>query len=140
MSDPSIDVNAGPRAPNQTYHYFRDDDTEELLETRFASQLPVPAVGEVVEFGSLPIDRSTGDAQAEGELAVDEQAYVVRERSYQYVTPEFPDDDPASDQEITILGVNLYVDRYDGGATPAADAEAEADAGAGAGADADGDA
>jgi len=128
MSDPSIDVNAGPRAPNQTYHYFRDDDTEELLETRFASQLPVPEVGEVVEFGSLPIDRSTGDARAEGELAVDEQAYVVRERSYQYVTPEFPDDDPASDQEITILGVNLYVDPYDGGATPVTDGDDDGEA------------
>ncbi|WP_227133850.1 alpha/beta fold hydrolase [Halorubellus salinus] len=121
MTDPSIDVNAGPRAPNQTYHYFRDDDTEELLETRFASQLPVPEVGEVVEFGSLPIDRSDGDARAEGDLDVDDQAYVVRERSYQYVQPEFPADDPASDQEITILGVNLYVDPYDDDAHAADD-------------------
>jgi hypothetical protein len=113
MSDPNVDVQAGPHAPNQVYHYFRDDTTEELIETRFATNLAVPEVGEVVEFGSLPISRSGGDAEAEGDLDIDDQAYVVRERSYQYVTPEFPSDDPASDQEITIQGVNIYVDPYD---------------------------
>lgn len=113
MSNPNIDVQAGPRAPNQVYHYYRDDDTEDLIETRYASHLPVPEVGEVVEFGSIPIDRSTGDAQAEGDIEVDDDSYVVRERSYQYVTPEFPDDDPASDQEITVMGVNLYVEPYE---------------------------
>jgi len=113
VTEHNIEVDAGPRAPNQVYHYFRDDDTEELIQTRFATQLPVPEVGEVVEFGRLPIDRSDGDAEARGDLDVDDQAHVVRERSYQYVSPEFPADDPASDQEITILGVNLYVEPYD---------------------------
>jgi hypothetical protein len=113
MDDAGIDVNAGPRAPNQVYHYFRTDDAEEeLLETRYASQLPVPEVGEVVEFGELPIDRTDGNATAEGDLSVDEDAYIVTERSYQYVTPKFAGDDPASDQELTVMGVNLYVEPY----------------------------
>lgn len=114
MNDQGVDIQAGPRAPNQVYHYFRtDDEDEELLETRFASHLPVPEVGEVVEFGEIPIDRSGAEAEAEGDLEVEEDAYVVRERSYQYVTPTFGDEDPASDQEITVMGVNLYVEPYE---------------------------
>lgn len=113
MDDAGIDVNAGPRAPNQVYHYFRTDDAdEELLETRYASHLPVPEVGEVVEFGELPIDRTGGDATAEDDLTVDDDAYIVTERSYQYVTPKFAGDDPAGDQELTVMGVNLYVEPY----------------------------
>jgi hypothetical protein len=111
------------RAPNQVHHYFRDDETEEIIETRYANDLPVPGVGEVVEFASLPIDRSSGDPEAQDELDVDEDSYVVTERSYQYVTPEFPDDNPASDQELTILGITLYVEPYEED-EPADDAEA----------------
>lgn len=113
MDDQGIDVQAGQRAPNQVYHYFRDDDTEDLIETRFASNLPTPEVGEVVEFGALPIDRSGPEPEAEGDLEIEDESYIVRERSYQYVTPEFPEDDPAADQEITVLGVNLYVEPYE---------------------------